>query len=126
MQFLSHEWVKAYGELWNNNQELAKGLKKFNNLIEYRYEDKDLAPVQIDVENGKCIYAGPKVKGREPDFEIWATTQNWENIIAGEQGVRSAMLTKKLGFNGSMITAMKYMSDFQKSIEMMSQIDSKI
>ena len=126
MQFLSEEWVKAYGELWNSNDELAKSLKKFNNLIEYRYEDKDLASVQVDVENGKCIYAGVKVNGREPDFEIWATTQNWENIIAGEQGVRSAMLTKKLGFKGSMITAMKYMNEFQKTIEMMSQIDSKI
>ena len=126
MQFLSEEWVKAYGELWNSNEELAKSLKKFNNLIEYRYEDKDLAPVQVDVENGKCIYAGVKVNGREPDFEIWATTQNWKNIIAGEQGVRSAMLTKKLGFKGSMITAMKYMNEFQKTIEMMSQIDSEI
>lgn len=126
MQFLSENWAKAYLNLWNSSENLMVGLKNFNNVIEYKYDDKDLPPVQIDIKNGKCIYAGSVIDGRKADFEIWATTENWKNIVSGAIGVRSAMLTKKLGFKGSMTITMQYMSPFFNSIEMMSRIEAKI
>lgn len=40
-------------------------------------------------------------------------------------GPRAAMLTKKLKFKGSMITAMKYMGAFEESLRMMGRIPTK-
>jgi len=40
-------------------------------------------------------------------------------------GPRAAMLTKKLKFKGSMITAMKYMSAFEESLRLMLKVPTE-
>ncbi len=124
MQFLSIEWAKAYCQAWNNNEKLTKALASFSNRLQYRCSDKELPPIQLVIENGKCTYAGAAEEGKKVDFDMYATCENWKKIANGEVGPRAAMLTKKLGFKGSMITAMKYMSAFEESLRMMSQIEA--
>jgi putative sterol carrier protein len=121
MDFLSVDWAKRYCDVWNEDTELTRSLRNFNNVLHYRYADRDQPPVQLTIENGRCVYAG-EMTDPKPDFEMWATAEDWQKITSGDLGIRAAMLTKKLGFKGSMITAMKHMKAFEKSIALMGSV----
>jgi len=120
-KFLSEEWIKQYAEEWNKNENLKEGLKKFSATIKYYIEGVEQPPVYIKVEKGEVKEAGlaPEMKY---DFEMWATPEDWKTLATGRMGPKAAMLTKRLKFKGSMITAMKYMSAFEESLRMMSKI----
>lgn len=119
-KFLSEEWIKAYADEWNQNDDLRKGLKDFSASIKY-YIAGNSGGVHLIVENGEAKEAG-KADQSKYDFELWATLENWKKLARGDMGPRAAMLTKRLSFKGSMITAMKYMSEFEGSLKMMSKI----
>lgn len=125
MKFLSEEWAHKFCEAWNNNEELVNELKSFDAILHYRYSDREQAPIQLTIQKGKCVYSGA-VKDEPADFEMWATAENWKKITSGDIGVRSAMLTKRLGFKGSMIKAMKHMKAFEKSINLMGTVKASI
>ncbi len=123
-KFLSEEWIKQYAEEWNRNEKLKEGLKKFSATIKYYIEGSDQPPVYIKVEKGEVKEAGlaPDMKY---DFEMWATPEDWKVLATGEMGPKAAMLTKKLKFKGSMITAMKYMGPFEESLRMMGKVPTE-
>ena len=120
-KFLSEEWIKSYMEEWNKNEKLKEELKNFSASIKYYVEGRDEDAVELIVENGVAKSAG-KASMNKYDFELWATLENWKKLATGDIGPRAAMLTKKLKFKGSMITAMKYMSAFEESLRMMSRV----
>ncbi|SHK22836.1 SCP2 sterol-binding domain-containing protein [Thermocrinis minervae] len=119
--FLSEDWIKAYAELWNQNEKLKSELKDFSARIKYYIDGKPEDAVELTVEKGVAVSAG-KATGGTYDFELWASPENWKKLATGEMGPRAAMLTKRLKFKGSMITAMRYMSAFEESLRMMSRV----
>ncbi len=120
-KFFSEEWIRVYADEWNKNEKLKKELKDFSASIKYYVEGKDEDAVELIVEKGIAKSAG-KADNKKYDFELWASLENWKKLATGEMGPRAAMLTKRLKFKGSMITAMKYMSAFEESLRMMSAI----
>ncbi len=120
-KFLSEEWIKAYMEEWNKNEKLRTELKDFSASIKYYMEGKEDQAVELIVEKGEAKSAG-KANSHKYDFELWANPENWKKLATGEMGPRAAMLTKRLKFKGSMITAMKYMSSFEESLRLMSKV----
>jgi putative sterol carrier protein len=72
-------------------------------------------------EKREAVEAG-RADSRDYDFELWASLDNWKKLATGDMGPKAAMLTKRLKFKGSMITAMKYMSAFEDSLKMMGNI----
>ncbi len=120
-KFLSEEWIKAYGEEWNKNEKLRNDLKSFSAKIKYFIEGKEDEAVYIRVEKGEVVETGKADSGKY-DFELWASKENWKKLASGEMGPRAAMLTKRLKFKGSMITAMKYMGAFEESLRLMGKI----
>lgn len=56
---------------------------------------------------------------------MWATYEGWKKVIQGEIGVKKAMMTSGYGFKGSKIKAAMYMGSFEKSIKMMSDIQTE-
>ncbi|MFN3870838.1 MAG: SCP2 sterol-binding domain-containing protein [Aquificaceae bacterium] len=120
-KFLSEDWIKAYMEEWNKNEKLKSDLKDFSASIKYYIEGKENNAVELIVEKGIAQSAG-KANRDKYDFELWASLENWKKLATGEMGPRAAMLTKRLKFKGSMITAMKYMTSFEESLRMMSRI----
>ncbi|RMD47354.1 MAG: sterol-binding protein [Aquificota bacterium] len=124
-KFLSEEWIKLYAEEWNKNQKLKEGLKNFSATIKYYIEGENSPPVCIEVKNGEVVKAGLSEEGKKYNFEMWATPENWKILATGQMGPKAAMLTKKLKFKGSMITAMKYMGPFEESLKMMSKIPTE-
>ncbi len=124
-KFLSPEWIQAYAQEWNKNEKLKENLKSFSATIKYYIDGKESDAVAIEVKNGEVISAGPAEQGKKYDFELWASPENWQKLAKGEMGPRAAMLTKRLKFKGSMITAMKYMSSFEESLRMMSRVPTE-
>ena len=123
-KFLSEEWIEKYAHEWNKNDKLKEGLKNFSATIKYYIEGSERPPVYIKVERGEVKEYGlaPNMKY---DFEMWATPENWKILATGKMGPKAAMITKKLKFKGSMITAMKYMAPFEESLKMMSKIPTE-
>jgi len=122
--FLSEDWIKAYAEEWNKNENLKDALKKFSAKIKYYIDDLNQPPVFIEVKNGEVIDYGI-ANGEKYDFEMWANLDDWKILATGQMGPKAAMLTKKLKFKGSMIKAMKYMSPFEESLKMMGRVPTE-
>jgi putative sterol carrier protein len=120
-KFLSEDWIKACKEEWNKNQKLREQLKEFSASIKYYIEGKEEDAVHLIVKNGEVVEAG-KADSRNYDFELGASLDNWKKLATGEMGPKAALLTKRLKFKGSMITAMKYMSAFEESLKMLGNI----
>ncbi|MCS7262353.1 MAG: SCP2 sterol-binding domain-containing protein [Aquificaceae bacterium] len=120
-RFLSEDWIKAYMEEWNKNEKLIADLKDFSASIKYYVEGREDQAVKLLVEKGVAKSAS-KANSHKYDFELWASQENWKKLATGEIGPKAAMLTKRLKFKGSMITAMRYMSAFEESLRMMSKV----
>ena len=84
-------------------------------------EGKEGEAVELIVDKGVAKSAG-KANSHRYDFELWARPENWKKLATGEMGPRAAMLTNRLNFKGSMITAMRYMSAFEESLKMVSKV----
>ncbi|PMP61634.1 MAG: sterol-binding protein [Hydrogenobaculum sp.] len=121
-KFLSLEWMEAYKELWNKKQDLINELNGFTASIKYKVEGYEPG-VMLLVEKGAAKNVD-EAKGDKYDFEMWSSIDIWKRLAINDLSPKAALLTKKLKFKGSMITAMKYMSAFEKSITMMSEIPS--
>lgn len=120
-RFLSEDWIRAYAEEWNRNEKLKSELKSFSASIKYFVEGREDQAVELIVDKGIAKSAG-SANAQKYDFELWASPENWKKLATGDMGPRAAMLTKRLKFKGSMITAMKYMSAFEESLRMMSKV----
>jgi len=124
-KFLTEEWINLYKEEWNKNEKLKNDLKSFSASIKYYIDGNENEAVFLKVENGVATEAGKADNNSKYDFEMWATYKDWQTLAKGEMGPKAAMLTKKLKFKGSMITAMKYMGPFEESLRMMGKIPTE-
>lgn len=123
MQFLSQQWIERYARLWNEHPELVRGLEGFSALIEYGWDPDERPSAFLVVENGRATASYFASAPRSPDFVMRASEENWRRLRQGSLSGRAALLTKKLKFKGSMITAMKYMNAFNKSIELIGRVE---
>ncbi len=119
--FLSAAWIQRYRDAWNNDAELVKGLKGFSALIEYGWEDGSKPSAWLRVEDGRAAATAWGTAPGVPDFVMKASAENWQRLRDGSLSGRAALLTKKLKFQGSMITAMKYMGPFERSIALLGR-----
>ncbi|MFN3751999.1 MAG: SCP2 sterol-binding domain-containing protein [Thiobacillus sp.] len=119
--FLSAGWLERYQSLWNQRPDLVEGLRGFNALIEYGWEDGSRPSAFLLVDDGRAVDRAWGDAPAKPDFVMKASVENWQKLLDGSLSGRAALLTKKLKFQGSMITAMKYMGPFEKSIALLKE-----
>lgn len=122
MDFLSEEWIAAYKNRWNQEAELVDGLRGFSALIEYGWHEVDRPSAFLRVENGEATASHFAQAPSKPDFVMKATPEVWGAILDGSLSGRAALLSRKLKFQGSMITAMRYMGPFEKSIKLLGEV----
>lgn len=122
--FLTAAWAERYKNAWNRDETLIKGLQGFSALIEYGWEDGSRPSAFLKVENGVVVATAFANAPGKPDFVMKASPDNWQRLREGTLSGRAALLTKKLKFQGSMITAMRYMGPFEASLALLGSIDS--
>ncbi|MDE8347898.1 MAG: SCP2 sterol-binding domain-containing protein [Acidocella sp.] len=121
-KFLSAAWIQLVGAQWDANPDIQKDLKNFNASWEYYIEDRpEIAHVMLVCQAGKVVYAGPS-DGLARDFIMWASLDNWKKILSGEVSGKAALMTRRLKFKGSMMTAMKYMAPFNMHLQILGKI----
>ncbi|WP_272979381.1 SCP2 sterol-binding domain-containing protein [Desulfurella multipotens] len=106
--FMSEDWIKLVANQWNtNNQIIQQDLRNFTASWEYYIEDRPNLPhLMMVCEKGKIVFAGKKDE-RICDFEMWTSLENWKKILNKEISPKMALMTRKLKFKGSMMTALK-------------------
>lgn len=122
MEFLSEPWISAYKERWNRTPDLVEGLRGFTALIEYGWHELDRPSAFLRIENGEAKTTAHGAAPAKPDFVMKATPEVWQAIRDGSLSGRAALLSRKLKFQGSMITAMRYMGPFEKSIKLLGEV----
>ncbi|MFN6961113.1 MAG: SCP2 sterol-binding domain-containing protein [Rhodocyclaceae bacterium] len=120
--FLTAAWAERYKEAWNREELLTRGLQGFSALIEYGWEDGSRPSAYLKVDNGRVVATAYDQAPGKPDFIMKASPENWQRLREGSLSGRAALLTKKLKFQGSMITAMKYMGPFEASLALLGKI----
>lgn len=123
-KFLSPEWIQLYQEKWNSDADLVHDLRKMTTTMKYYIEGEDQEPVFIRLEKGKAVESGVADKGKY-DYVMWATRAHWKELASGSIGPKRAMAMRKLKFKGSMITAMRHLGPFGRSLAMMSEVETE-
>jgi len=125
MQLITPEWAEAYTQAWNNDEEVTKKLRKFSSVFKYSISDReDLPAVIIEVEKGICITFGVEEQYDNIEFDMWADTASWQKVFNHEISVKKAMMSKGFGFKGPKLKAMMNMGGFERSIELMTEMDN--
>ncbi len=117
---MSGEWGPAACAAWNEDPVLTTDLVKsgwikndkgrgFKVMQVYRSDcgDKPTVELRVALKDGRaeCVYGGPvetqKLEGGA-DYVMYATTERWKQMGAGEYGPMKAMMFGRLHFSGPM------------------------
>ncbi len=122
--FLSEAWIRKYQSRWNEDAELIRGLRRIDATMKYYVEGAERDAVFIRLRRGAAVDAG-RASDRQYDYVMWASRDDWKEISSGALGPKRAMATRKLKFKGSMITAMRHLGPFGRSLKMMSEVKTE-
>jgi len=122
-KLLSEGWIKLYMEAWNGDVSLVQSLVPLSGVVEYGILGSDQPHVQVEVKDGKVLSAGKK-EGKEAGFVLEAKAEMWKKIAMGKQGVKTALMTKKIKFKGPLSLAMKLIGGLTNSLLLFGKIDT--
>jgi len=80
----------------------------------------------IEVEKGVCVTYGAEDQFDKVEFDMWADTQSWQRVFDRDITVKKAMMSKGFGFKGPKLKAMMNMSGFERSIQLMVEMENII
>ncbi|MGB9744368.1 MAG: SCP2 sterol-binding domain-containing protein [Desulfurella sp.] len=123
--WMSASWTKEFCSYWNEHLQTTMAEwskynvnkeKGYKTIAFYRQDcnPKIISEVEIKNENGKavCIYGGAQ-KDPHPEFTMYATTQNWKSLAAGNFGFMNIGMFSKMTFIGSKGEAMQFIAPFK-------------
>ncbi|MEO5365825.1 MAG: SCP-2 sterol transfer family protein [Magnetococcus sp. WYHC-3] len=128
-ELFSDEFMKRFGEEWNNEPDLSGALAKigFNSTIGYGFDGEDKPRGYLKIEAGRVVASGA-FGGQELNWDLRATKDNWEKWIAkgiGMMGLGMAYTSRKLKFEvgdyGAMIKDPRMAGPFIKSFSVMGR-----
>lgn len=125
---MSAEWAAQACQAWNQDPVLTKKLAEkwiknddgrgYKVMQLYRRDCADSPKVELRVSEKDskvmCVYGG-KAKdtlNKSVDYLMWADTDRWEEMGAGQYGPMRAMFFRRLRFKGPKWEAMKNMGPF--------------
>jgi len=126
----SDDWMKAYMEQWNNEEELAGGLAKINftSNIAYGIIGEDKPRGILVVENGRAT-SGGAYNGEVANWDLRASEDNWKKWFEkglGMASVGAAYIGGKLKFKtgdyAAMIKDPRMAGPFVKSFTVMGRV----
>ena len=126
----SPEWMKAFGEQWNAEPDLADALTKihFNSVIGYGFECDPNPMGVLIIEEGKVVSAGA-YEGQKLNWDLRSDRTHWERWKTkglDMMGLSMAYVSRKLQFRVGDYTAMikdpRMAAPFIKSFTVMSRV----
>jgi len=129
MQFMTTEWAEAYANLWNNDEILAKKLKKFSATFKYSITDReDLASIILTVEKGQCIRfeIEENFSGKKIEFAVSADSQEWKKVFNHEISVKDIMHSDGFKFKGPKLKALSNKTGLERSVEIILNMEDVI
>ncbi|WP_223247217.1 SCP2 sterol-binding domain-containing protein [Sulfuriferula sp. AH1] len=138
---MSAEWAAQACEAFNKNPKLTDGLGgkwignnkgrgyKVIHLYRSDCENSPQVEMRISDKNGKalCTYGG-KIEMAKldsgADYLMYATTEKWHEMGAGEYGPMKAMMFGRLQFQGPKWEAMSVMTPFEQFLLLAGQVPS--
>ena len=138
---MSAEWAAQACESFNKNTILTDGLagkwvqnnkgRGYKVIQMYRSDCEESPRVEMRiVEKGAkafCSYGG-KVETTKldssADYVMYATTEKWHDMGAGEYGPMKAMMFGRLKFEGPKVEAMSVMSPFEQFLLLAGKVPS--
>lgn len=122
-QLLSEEWIREYGERWNETPGTREGTSDLTMTVVFRLaEDPDNRRAQVDVKDGEVIYAGSVQDGKDPDFTLTAKTDVWRQFADGKLRAQKAIMMKKLKFDGPMMVALSHLSGLEAALRLFGDV----
>ncbi|MDA8327475.1 MAG: SCP2 sterol-binding domain-containing protein [Betaproteobacteria bacterium] len=138
---MSSQWAAQACDAWNKTPELTNGLGgkwMANNLnrgykIIHMYrsdcDDKFQVELRLEPKDGKaiCTYGGKVVTQKlnpGADYLMYATTERWHQMGAGEYGPMKAMMFGRLEFVGPKWEAMTVMGPFAQFLLLAGKVPS--
>ena len=138
---MSAEWAAQACESFNKNAKLTDGLggKWIENnksrgykVIHMYRSDCDNSPqieMRISDKDGKaqCTYGGKVEMAKLDsgvDYLMYATTEKWHEMGAGEYGPMKAMMFGRLQFQGPKMEAMSVMTPFEQFLLLAGKVPS--
>ena len=127
--FMSADWGVAACAAWNQDPvlttELAKGWIKndkgrgYKVLQLYRSDCSDKPTVELRIarkdDRAECVFGGAvetSALEKSADYVMYATTERWKQMGAGDYGPMKAMMFGRLHFSGPYGEAMGNMGPF--------------
>jgi len=126
----SPEWMRAFGDQWNTEPDLAEALAKihFNSVIGYGFEHDPTPLGVLTVEAGRVVSAG-SYDGQKLNWDLRADRdhwQQWKTKGLNMMGLSMAYISRKLQFRVGDYTAMikdpRMAGPFIKSFSVMSRV----
>ena len=126
----SPEWMRAFGDRWNAEPDLAEALAKihFNSVIGYGLENDPTPLGVLTVEAGRVISAGT-YDGQKLNWDLRADRNHWHQWKTkglNMMGLSMAYISRKLQFRVGDYTAMikdpRMAEPFIKSFSVMSRV----
>lgn len=137
---MSAEWAAQACQAWNQDPVLTKKLAEkwiknddgrgYKVMQLYRRDCADSPKVELRVSEKDskvmCVYGG-KAKdtlNKSVDYLMWADTDRWEEMGAGQYGPMRAMFFRRLRFKGPKWEAMKNMGPFGNFLLLTGKVPS--
>ena len=138
--FMSADWAAEACEGWNANSELTSGLagdwiandadRGYKVIQIYRMDCEDSPRIELRLEPAdeegmiQCTSGGlAKAElNAKADYVMFAQTERWEEMGAGNYGPMKGMMTRRLRFQGPKWEAMNNMGPFKNFLLLTGQI----
>ena len=115
IDFPNNEWVAAFKEKLNTDEDYARIAKKWEGDFLFQIEPDDQFPdrklIYLDLWHGTCrdafIVDESNLGDINPSFKLTASYSNFLDVVQGKLDPMQAMITRKLSVSGSMATIMR-------------------
>lgn len=137
---MSPQWAADFCQAWNHTPELATGLagewlhddngRGYKVIQLYRSDcgKGSLVELKIVPRDGQaaCVYGGVPQSAADfgYDFEMHASTENWQAMGRGDPTPMWAMMSGKLAFQGPKMVAMRAMKPFASFLLLVGKVPS--
>jgi len=127
MQFMTIEWLEAYGEILNKDEIIAKKLRKFSSAFLYAVNDKqDTESLVMKIEKGVCVECATlsNSTAKKIEFEISADTQSWKQLFNHELSIKQIISSDGFKFKAPKLKALSNKTGLERSVRLLLQMEN--